>query len=173
MAPLRLTLIRHAKSSWKDAALADHDRPLNKRGRRDAPRMGERLRARGFAPDAIFTSTALRARLTAHAIAEACGLEDRLRAKKALFHADPEDVIELADAMAAKGGHRHVAVVGHNPGLTELVAWLTADALENLPTCGVATIAVEGERYADGRDHRGRLELLETPKNDPARRESA
>ncbi len=169
MAGLRLTVIRHAKSSWSHPELSDHDRPLNKRGRRDAPRMGERLRDRGFDADAILTSTAVRARLTAEAIAEACGLADRVRAKHALYHAEPEAVIELVDAVASERALQHVAVVGHNPGFTELVVWLTGADLDNLPTCGVATIDLDGERFADPRGGRGRLALLETPKNDPER----
>ncbi len=169
MSPLRLSVIRHAKSSWSDPELADHDRPLNKRGRRDAPRMGERLHARGFAPDIIFTSTALRARLTADAIVSACGLESRVRARRALYHAEPEEILDVVEAGAAAAGSRHVAIVGHNPGCTELVVWLTGADLDNLPTCGVATVRIDGERYADARRGAGHLESLETPKNDPQR----
>ena len=68
-----LTLVRHAKSSWKDTSLRDRDRPLNKRGQKAAPRMGRLLREEGLAPDRILSSTAVRARTTAWAAAEACG----------------------------------------------------------------------------------------------------
>lgn len=169
MEGLRLTVIRHAKSSWSHPELADHDRPLNKRGRRDAPRMGERLQARGFAPELILTSTALRARATADVIAEACGVAERVRAKRALYHAEPDEVLSLVGAVAEKRGVRDVAVVGHNPGLTELVVWLTGAALDNLPTCGVATVALAEARYGEAGAGEARLELLETPKNDPDR----
>ncbi len=167
MAALRLTVIRHAKSSWRDPELADHDRPLNGRGRRDAPRMGERLAARGFAPEVVLTSTALRSRLTADAIAAACGLAPRVRARRALYHASPAEMIEVIDEVATAEALRHVAVVAHNPGCTDLVVRLTGADLDNLPTCGVATIALEGERFANATA--GRLERLETPKNDPER----
>jgi phosphohistidine phosphatase len=78
-------------------------------------------------------------------------------------------VLELADEAVARHACRDVAVVGHNPALTELVVWLTGESLDNLPTCGVATIAIDGARFAEARGGRGRLEGLETPKNDPER----
>lgn len=164
-----LTLIRHAKSSWKFTDLSDHDRPLNGRGRRDAPRMGERLLARGFAPDLMLVSTAVRARATAAVIAQACSIEDRVRSKKRLFHADPDDMLHLvirADHAAA-GLLRHVAVVAHNPGLTRLLEWWTGAGIDNLPTCGVATVEISGESF-DAPSGSGRLVHYETPKNDPA-----
>lgn len=168
---LRLSLIRHAKSSWKHAELADHDRPLNGRGRRDAPRMGERLARRGFSPEIVLTSTAVRAGATAQAIAEACGVEDRVRARRALYHASPEAVLEVVEAACAQAPSppTHVALVGHNPGLTDLIVWLSGARLDNLPTCGVATLLLDTERVADLASGGGRLETLETPKNDPER----
>ena len=74
-----LLVMRHAKSSWKDASLSDHDRPLNKRGRTAAPRMGELIRDQGILPDYIATSSALRARATAEAVADACGYSGTIR----------------------------------------------------------------------------------------------
>jgi len=165
-----LTLIRHAKSSWKMPAASDHDRPLNARGRRDAARMAERLHARGFAPDLLLTSTATRALRTCEAIARACGLGDRVRGLRELHHAEPRAVLEIvarADA-AAGGALAHVAVVGHDPGLVELLEWLTGERLEKLPTCAVATVVLAGGDFRASAGS-GRLEMLETPKNDPER----
>jgi len=68
-----LLVLRHAKSSWDDSALDDHERPLNQRGRRDAPRMGKLMREYGLIPDVVISSDAVRARLTAEALAEATG----------------------------------------------------------------------------------------------------
>ena len=165
-----LTLIRHAKSSWKAPVSADHDRPLNGRGRRDAARMAERLRARVFAPDLLLTSTATRALRTCEAIAYACGLEDRVRGLRELHHAEPRAVLEIVARhdLGAGGALAHVAVVGHDPGLAELLEWLTGAGLEKLPTCAVATIVLAGGDFrADAGS--GRLAMLETPKNDPER----
>ena len=168
---LRLSLVRHAKSSWKHPGLADHDRPLNARGRRDAPRMGARLAGRGFAPELVLTSTAVRARATAEAIAAACGIDGRVRTRRALYHASPEAVLEVVEAACerAPSPPTHVAVVGHNPGLTDLVTWLSGAELDDLPTCGVATLLLDAERVADLISDGARLESLETPKNDPER----
>lgn len=165
-----LTLIRHAKSSWKAPASSDHDRPLNGRGRRDAARMAERLHARDFAPDLVLTSTATRAQRTCDAIAHACGLEDRVRASRELHHAEPQAVLEMVARhdLEAGGGLAHVAVVGHDPGLSELLERLTGAGVEHLPTCAVATIELPGGAFAAAAGS-GRLVSLETPKNDPER----
>lgn len=173
MTPLRLSVIRHAKSSWKHPQLEDHERPLNERGRRDAPRMAARLHARGFRPDLMLTSSATRARITAEIIAEACGLASRLRTSRDLYHASPETL--LAIIRAAGGGTDggpadHLALVGHNPGCTELVAWLVgSEDVDDLPTCGVATLRLDARCFSDVGPGHAVLELLETPKNDPER----
>ena len=165
----RLTLIRHAKSSWKHPELVDHDRPLNKRGRRDAPRMAERLRAAGFAPDVMLTSTAVRARVTCSAIVETCRLGDVVRSNRALYHADLEDVLEVVAAVdrLCDGALGHIAVVGHNPGLTELLEWLTHAGIDNVPTCAVASVEIDGDSYIPTTGA-ARLVDYATPKNDPA-----
>lgn len=90
-----LVLVRHAKSSWKDPGLADRDRPLNPRGRRDAPEMGRRLAARGT-PDRIVTSPALRAATTAAVIAEAVGYPEReIVEDERLYGAGSEEILEV------------------------------------------------------------------------------
>jgi phosphohistidine phosphatase len=114
-----LLLLRHAKSSWKDTELDDHDRPLNKRGKRDAPRMGQLLRDEKLVPDFIVASTAKRARKTAeHVIAES-GYRGETRMTGDLYLAGGEQlrvvVAGLPDA------HDKVLLLGHNPGLEELL----------------------------------------------------
>nr|NIL98123.1 hypothetical protein [Planctomycetales bacterium]NIP70269.1 hypothetical protein [Planctomycetales bacterium] len=88
-----LLLLRHAKSSWDDSALDDHDRPLNKRGKRDAPRMGQLLVQQDLVPDCILTSTARRARKTAEAVAKACGGVVPLTEMPELYHATAEEIV--------------------------------------------------------------------------------
>src|SRR5688572_5475639 len=111
-----LLVLRHAKSSWKETALDDHERPLNKRGRRDGPRMGKLIREHGLTPDVIISSDAVRARLTAEAVAAAAGYSREIRLEEALYAASPADILAvLRTATTTTAGT--VMIVGHNPGL--------------------------------------------------------
>ena len=135
-----LLILRHAKSSWKDPGLADHDRPLNKRGLRDAPRMGRLLRDEDLVPDRIVSSTAVRARATADLVAGEAGCAGAVKHSRRLYLASaPEIVGVLAEA---GGGARKLLVVGHNPGLEELLAALTG-CREPLPTAALAAVRLE------------------------------
>ena len=134
-----LTLLRHAKSSWKDVTLGDFERPLNRRGERDAPEMGRRLAALGFAPDLIVASPAERALRTARTLAREIGYPvARIRFEESLYGATPETL--LAEIRALDDALGHVAIVGHNPGLTELHNALAAPGIDNIPTCGVVRL---------------------------------
>jgi phosphohistidine phosphatase len=132
-----LLLMRHAKSSWDDPDLEDHDRPLNKRGKRDAPRMGRLLLDQGLGPDLIVTSSAIRARRTGELVAETCG-DPPLQIEPDLYHAGPEEILEVIAALA---GPRRLLVVGHNPGLEELVSMI-ADEWTRMPTAAIACATV-------------------------------
>lgn len=130
---IRLALVRHAKSDWGDPALDDHDRPLNDRGMRDAPRMAARLAATGFRPDIILSSTALRARTTAEAFAAELGVAVSLDPE--LYGAPAQKLLQAAAATRAAT----VAVVAHDPGLSALAASLSDGDIDHMPTCAVAT----------------------------------
>lgn len=132
-----LLILRHAKSSWKQPALDDHDRPLSPRGARDAPRMGALLRRRGLTPDLIVSSTAVRARTTADQVADRSGCGGGVRLDRRLYLARPETIAAVAGDLG--GGATRLLVVGHNPGLEELVARLTG-AAEILPTAALAQV---------------------------------
>lgn len=132
-----LLILRHAKSSWKQPALDDHDRPLSPRGARDAPRMGALLRRRGLTPDLIVSSTAVRARTTANRVADRSGCGGGVRLDRRLYLARPETIAAVAGDLG--GGATRLLVVGHNPGLEELVARLTG-AAEILPTAALAQV---------------------------------
>ena len=134
-----LLILRHAKSSWKDASLSDHDRPLNKRGKRDAPRMGALIRDEGLVPDLILSSTARRAKATAQAAAEACGYEDQVVLTPELYHAGPESY--LMALYSLPDHYERVMVVGHNPGVEELLEDLCG-ATERMPTAALAQVAL-------------------------------
>ncbi|MBN2003359.1 MAG: histidine phosphatase family protein [Anaerolineae bacterium] len=157
-----LLILRHAKSSWKDGSLADYERPLNKRGERDAPEAGYWLRKKDLTPELILCSPARRARQTAELAAEACGYEGEIVARQALYASGAgaylDALHELDDA------YQQVMVVGHNPDLEELLAMLTG-SLEALPTAALAEVVLPIARWAaldEGVD--GELRHLWTPR---------
>lgn len=135
---ITLVLVRHAKSDWGDPGQSDHDRPLNARGRRDAPVMAARLTETGFRPDAVLASTALRARATAEQFAAA--LDAELRLDPELYGAAGSQLL----AAAAASGHTRVVVVAHDPGMTVLAERLSGGGIGHMPTCAVATFTWEG-----------------------------
>lgn len=161
----QLILIRHAKSSWKDPNLEDRRRPLNKRGTKDAPRMGARLARRGIVPDAIISSPAARAFETAQIIAKKLGY----RRKKIVVDervygasvADLLDVIRGVDDAAVQ-----LMVFGHNPELTELANRLGTRAIDNIPTCGVLELGFATDTWQEVGDVAGKELLFEYPKNE-------
>ncbi|MDT8306900.1 MAG: histidine phosphatase family protein, partial [Anaerolineae bacterium] len=125
-----LLILRHAKSSWA-GNLADHERPLNNRGKRDAPRIGDLLRSEELVPDLILTSTAVRARTTASLVAEASGYDGPLQQLRSFYHGSTGDFVRALRALP--DALNRVAVVAHNPGLEELLEELTGED-ETLPT---------------------------------------
>jgi len=132
-----LLLLRHAKSSWKDESLADQDRPLAKRGLRDAPLVGKLLNDANLLPDLILSSTARRARQTVELATEAAGYSGEVSWLDDLYAAAPEEILELLSTLPAY--YTTVMVVGHNPGLEELMALLT-DQVDSLTTAALAQI---------------------------------
>ncbi|MHB1400550.1 MAG: SixA phosphatase family protein [Trichloromonadaceae bacterium] len=163
----RLTLVRHGKSSWKDPEVADFGRPLNKRGERDAPRMGERLAQRGLRPDLLLSSPAKRTRQTAEALAEKLQLApEQLRFDGEIYEAEPSGLLEVIRGLEEAWGH--VLLVGHNPGLTELGNLLADCGLDNLPTCGLLVIDFDLPSWQQVVPKSGVLTLYDYPKNPQA-----
>ncbi|WP_119844166.1 histidine phosphatase family protein [Reichenbachiella sp. MSK19-1] len=159
----RLIIVRHAKSSWDDASLTDHDRPLAKRGMRDAPRMAEYLCRYLDRPDMVLTSTAIRARQTADYFTQALGtLPHQVRETSALFHAGPSEISAVLSQLPPST--QSVMLFGHNPGFTDFVNQLTAENIENIPTCGVAVISLQLGDWQDVRSATGQLEHYFYPK---------
>ncbi len=157
-----LLLLRHAKSSWKNTRLADHDRPLNKRGRRDAPRMGRLLREEGVVPDLIITSTAERALSTAEAVASAGGYENEIKYTRQLYHGWIGTFIEVINSIL--DDYDRVMLVGHNPGMEEFVEQLTGQSVR-MPTAALAYIELPIERWQQlDEDTEGRLIDLWRPR---------
>jgi phosphohistidine phosphatase len=141
-----LLVLRHAKSSWDDPALDDHERPLNKRGRRDAPRVGELVRDYGLTPDVVLSSDAVRARLTAEAVAEAAHYAGDILLDPQLYLAGPAEILSLLPAVRENA--ETVMIVGHNPGLEQLVEQLTGER-QDLPTAALAQISLPIEQWRD------------------------
>ena len=125
-------LIRHAKSSWNQLGLRDHDRPLNKRGLRDAPQMAKKINALKFQMDHLISSSAKRALQTATYFSNEFKLETTI--EKSIYHGEPSDYLELIECL--DDDLSHVAFFGHNPGLTYLVNDFSVDSIDNVPKCG-------------------------------------
>jgi phosphohistidine phosphatase len=161
----RLTLLRHAKSSWDEPGVDDRDRPLNARGERDAPAMGRHLARLNFRPTFFLTSPATRARHTAQIVARELGYPaEFLQREPELYLATPEAVCAVVAREA--GNLRDVVVCGHNPGLTELANRLVgAGALDNLPTCGVFSVTLKLRNWSDLDGARGELACFTRPKD--------
>ncbi|MEL7310423.1 MAG: histidine phosphatase family protein [Pseudomonadota bacterium] len=137
-----LTLLRHAKSSWDNPELPDHDRPLNARGERDAPEMGRRLRERGIRPSGLVTSSAMRTRHTARHVAQSLGFPiEFIQVEKALYHARPEQILKVLAEQDPQ--FHHLLLVGHNPGISELAERLSDGLVTNMPTAAMLTVSAE------------------------------
>lgn len=141
-----LLIMRHAKSSWKELGLSDHDRPLNKRGRNDAPKMGRLIRKKKLKPELIICSSAKRARETLKHVIEACGYKQEIRISEALYAAGPEAYIKLLKEL--DDAYDRVMVVGHNPGLEELLERLTGEE-HILPTAALARVELPTKRWRE------------------------
>ena len=141
-----LTILRHAKSSWKDASLADHDRPLNNRGERDAPVMAERLKHAGIRPSLIVTSSAVRAWKTAKIIARGISYPvEFLQREKELYHAGVSTLLRVLNEQ--DNGFNSILMVGHNPGLTDFANFLVPGLTDNIPTCGFVSVTAEKDHW--------------------------
>lgn len=160
----RLILVRHAKSSWTDPGLPDFDRPLNQRGRRDAPLMGQRLAETGWLPDRIVASPAQRARDTARLLAVALGYpEADIAWEPAIYEAEAHDLLAVVRRSAAELAT--IMLVGHNPGITDLTTLLTGRMVEAVPTAGIVRLSVhEASTWRALRPGHGRLIALDSPK---------
>ena len=161
----RLTLVRHAKSDWSLPDQPDWDRPLNKRGQRDAPEMARRLRDRKLKPGLVISSPAVRALATATMIARklkvpsACVLHD-----ERLYLSSPRDLLQVIREVA--GAVEHLMIFGHNPGMTECANMLSAgDQIDNLPTCGYFTALFDIDDWSRIEWATGQESVFDYPKN--------
>lgn len=159
----RLILCRHAKSSWKDITLEDIDRPLNKRGKNDAPEMGRRLAKSGIKPDAIVSSPAKRARKTARQLARMLGFKKKnVIILDKIYAASVEELLDIIRRFDDAADL--VILVGHNPETTILANILGGLDIDNVPTCGVVALDFAVDSWQDIGKTEGSLVFFDYPK---------
>jgi phosphohistidine phosphatase len=139
-------ILRHAKSSWSNPGLADIDRPLNKRGKRDAPRMGAWLDAQELIPDLILSSPARRARKTAQAVSEYSSYDGEIETVPDFYPGDPYTFIDTL--MSIPDEYQSVMIVAHNPGLEELLYALSGESAR-MPTSSLAQVELPLDSWRD------------------------
>jgi len=158
-----LLLLRHAKSSWKDESLADHERPLNKRGKQDAPRVGEWLQSEGLQPDLILCSTAARARETIDLASEAADYHWEIEYREDLYAFEPGAFLHALKSLPDH--YDQVMLVGHNPAMEELVTGLTG-SYQSMSTAALAHVDLPIEHWSEiSFGMRARLVNLWRPKD--------
>ena len=158
-----LFLMRHAKSSWGDPTMPDHDRPLNNRGKKDAPRMGKLLKENNLIPDIIISSTARRAEMTAKRVAKSCQYPKDIIFKPSLYSAGPATFIKELK-MINEDGIGSALLVGHNTGVEDFVEYLTGN-IETLPTSALVHIELPIKKWNElGTKTRGKIKNVWRPK---------
>lgn len=162
---LKLFLLRHAKSSWDDVALNDADRPLSKRGVKDAPLMGKYFSKDYNKPQLIISSPARRARETAELFAESIDYKiDKISFDENIYEATLEDLVNIV--LKIEDSYEKVMMVGHNPGFTELANYLAEKAtIDNIPTCGIFAVEFKVKSWRKIDRKSGTLLSFDYPKN--------
>lgn len=160
-----LLLMRHAKSSWKESNIPDHDRPLNRRGKHDAPLMGKLLRDQKMNLDLIISSTALRAETTANLIAKAIRYKGKIILDKSIYNAEPMDLLTLLSNSSDE--YNSILLVGHNPTMEETVQMIINSPEITMATCAIAHLTLSIDTWTDLKEKRtfsGKLENFWIPK---------
>jgi phosphohistidine phosphatase len=156
--------IRHAKSSWKFPELTDFDRPLNERGLRDAPFMGEQLRNRQIFPDLIVSSPAVRAYTTAQIIATKLNYPiQNIQQESNIYEATPETVLNILRQLP--DDKNIVFIFGHNPTFTMIANHFSDETIENVPTCGIVAVNFEMASWKALNQPNSRFSFFDFPKN--------
>jgi phosphohistidine phosphatase len=159
-----LYLLRHAKSSWNDATLRDFDRPLKKRGREAAARIGQRIAAENLSDPLVICSPAVRTRETAQLVLESAKLQIEPNFDKRIYEASLRELVQIVTEIADDA---EVAImIGHNPGFEELLSFLTAEH-RRMPTCALAKIVFGDVSWKNVRAGEGSLEWFIAPKELP------
>ncbi len=141
-----LLIMRHAKSSWKDQELPDHDRPLKKKGRKDIANMAKILKKKSLIPDLVLSSTAARSKETATLMVEKLSYKGKLELIKEFYMAEPETYIKFISEVPDEVDN--LLIVGHNPGLEGLVMTL-GDKITSLPTGSIAKMYLFIDKWCE------------------------
>ncbi len=159
----QLLIIRHAKSSWAQIGHADFDRPLNERGKNDAPVMADRLLQKNISIDLFISSSANRALSTAVLFAEAFQLQkkDILQVRK-LYHAHPPAFYEVITSIDSSVNT--IALFSHNPGITEFVNELCETHIDHMPTCGIFAVKADTDNWKDFKKAKKTFWFFDYPK---------
>lgn len=158
-----LILVRHAKSDWGNPSLSDFDRPLNERGKRDAPVMAKRLLDKKIKIDQIIASPAKRAARTAKYFAEAFGIKkDKIDFKEKLYLAEPAAFYGAIGK--ANDKHQCIALFSHNFGITDFANMLTNTRIDNIPTCGVFAVNADCNKWEDFKEAKKEFLFFDFPK---------
>ena len=159
----KLYLIRHAKSSWSEAGLSDFDRPLNNRGKRDAPFMGKLLKEKDVQADKIISSGAVRAYTTARTIAAEINYPvEKIELANEIYEASASEILDVIQSV--NDDVNTLIVFGHNPGFTSLSNYLSDKQIDNMPTCGISCIEFNVNKWSDVNINKGKLVAFEFPK---------
>ena len=155
--------VRHAKSSWKDHSLADIDRPLNKRGQRDAPFMAKLLRGQNISVDQLVASPANRAFTTATHFAEAFGMEKSdILVLKDIYEAYPGKILQIIRAFT--NDWNTVLMFGHNPAFTDVVNLFADRYIDNVPTCGIVRVDARIDDWSNFDEQNAKVAAFHYPK---------
>jgi phosphohistidine phosphatase len=158
-------LIRHAKSSWNDPLLKDFDRPLNERGKEDAPTMARKLKNKKIEIDAFVSSPAKRARQTSKYFAKEFDLKKhKIHLEAKLYEAGEEDFYSVFESLKNKWDN--VAIFSHNPGITSFANSLTQTRIDDMPTCGIFAIKIKEDKWKNFRSAEKEFWFFDSPKNE-------
>ncbi|HET9056698.1 MAG TPA: histidine phosphatase family protein [Chitinophagaceae bacterium] len=156
-------LIRHAKSSWSDPMIVDFERPLNERGKKDAPVMAKKVKDRKIHIDAFLSSPAKRAKKTARLFAEVFKYkEENIMYKSELYHADSETFYTVIGDMDNE--HNCIAIFSHNPGITYFANELTEVKIDDMPTCSVFAVQTDCRKWKEFRSSEKDFLFFDYPK---------
>ena len=156
-------LIRHAKSSWDSAASNDFDRPLNDRGKNDAPEMAKRLKNKDIVIDAFISSPARRAKKTAKLFISELGKKDQdVMYVSSLYNAAEKDFEEVIQGMDDK--YKVIAIFSHNPGITDFANTLTTNIVDNMPTSSVFAVTARVKKWKEFKDAEKEFWFFDYPK---------
>ena len=159
----KLYIVRHAKSTWDETYVSDFERPLNKRGRRDAPMMGRVLLDLGARVDFIRSSTAVRALTTARLLAEAMSFPlANIVAEDSMYGASASALLHGVKKLPDSAGE--AMIVAHNPGVHMLAELLAGFPEANFPTCGIVCVELPIDRWQDSASGTGTMKFYEYPK---------